>query len=99
MLEGAIRRVEAARSRLIDNLLAGMGDRPALATALGELNMALAEMEGALALARAARKIPYDLLCLECATPLELTSFDPRERLVFRCPRCGRLVGVRRVEG
>jgi len=48
---------------------------------------------------QAGRKIPYDLFCLECPEKFEFTGLDSGEHLVFRCARCGRLVGVRRVEG
>ena len=45
------------------------------------------------------RKIPYILKCFKCLRELELTEFDSGEYLIFRCPSCGMLVGVKRYEG
>jgi DNA-directed RNA polymerase subunit RPC12/RpoP len=42
------------------------------------------------------RKIPYELLCLKCLRRLEWTGFDSGDYLVFRCPECGFLVGVKK---
>jgi DNA-directed RNA polymerase subunit RPC12/RpoP len=40
-------------------------------------------------------KIPCELLCFKCLRKLEWTGADSGDYLVFRCPECGLLVGVR----
>jgi DNA-directed RNA polymerase subunit RPC12/RpoP len=41
-------------------------------------------------------KIPCELLCFKCLRRLEWTGANSGDYLVFRCPECGFLVGVRR---
>jgi phage FluMu protein Com len=43
-------------------------------------------------------KIPYELLCFKCVKKLEWTGFDSGEYLVFKCPECNFLVGVKKAE-
>lgn len=43
-------------------------------------------------------KIPYELLCIECLTELNFTGHDTGEFMVFICPLCKKLIGVKKLE-
>jgi uncharacterized ubiquitin-like protein YukD len=40
-------------------------------------------------------KIPFELFCFNCLTHLEWTGHDSGEYLVYRCPKCGYMLGVK----
>jgi DNA-directed RNA polymerase subunit RPC12/RpoP len=42
------------------------------------------------------RKVPYELICFKCLKRLEWTGFDSGDYLVFKCPGCGFLIGVKK---
>jgi phage FluMu protein Com len=41
------------------------------------------------------KKIPIELFCFNCLTYLEWTGCDTGEYLVYKCPKCNYLLGVK----
>jgi hypothetical protein len=41
-------------------------------------------------------KIPYKLFCFKCLKYLEWTEMDSGDMLLFKCPSCGYLLGVKK---
>jgi len=40
-------------------------------------------------------KIPVELFCLRCLTHLEWTGYDSGDYLVYKCSKCGYMLGVK----
>lgn len=40
-------------------------------------------------------KIPIELFCFNCLTYLEWTGYDSGDYHVYRCPKCGYMLGVK----
>ena len=44
-------------------------------------------------------KIPYELICYPCGGEvLEWTGLDSDQYLLFQCPKCKRMIGVKKPE-